>query len=52
MSVMSEPNETESRPVRAADMLRAKRGRNLAVLLAIFSFCALFYLITIIRMFK
>lgn len=52
MSVMSEPNDNEVPPVRAADMLRAKRGRNLAVLLAIFAFCALFYLITIVRMFE
>jgi hypothetical protein len=52
MSAMNEPNENELPPVRAADMLRAKRGRNLAVLLAIFAFCALFYLITIVRMFE
>jgi hypothetical protein len=50
MSVMSEP-ENETPPIRAADMLRQKRGRNLAVLLAIFACCGLFYLITIIRMF-
>ncbi len=49
---MSDPQDTENPPVRAADMLRAKRGRNLAVVLAIFAFCGLFYLITIIRMFK
>ena len=48
MSVMSEPENPT--PVRAADMLRRKRGRNLAVLLAIFACCGLFYLITIIRM--
>ena len=30
---------------------RTKRGRNLAVLLAVLGFSGLFYLITIIRMF-
>ncbi|MBL6597628.1 MAG: hypothetical protein ISP41_01950 [Alphaproteobacteria bacterium] len=52
MSAMTEPNDTEAPPIRAADMLRAKRGRNLGVLLAIFACCALFYLITIVRMFE
>lgn len=51
MSVMSKP-ENDMPPIRAADMLRQKRGRNLAVLLAIFACCGLFYLITIIRMFQ
>lgn len=51
MSVMSEPENTPP-PIRAADMLRQNRGRNLAVLLAIFACCGLFYLITIVKMFQ
>jgi hypothetical protein len=51
MSIMSE-SEKMPPPIRAADMLRQKRGRNLAVLLAIFACCGLFYLITIIKMFQ
>ncbi|MDA0341685.1 MAG: hypothetical protein O3B74_08825 [Proteobacteria bacterium] len=50
MSAMSEP-ENQAEPIRGADMLRAKRGRNLAMLGAIFACSALFYLITILRMF-
>jgi hypothetical protein len=50
MSVMSN-SENDQTPVRGADMVRGKRGRNLAVLLAIFACCGLFYLITIVRMF-
>lgn len=51
MSAMSEP-ENNAAPIKASDMLRQKRGRNLAVLLAIFACCGLFYLITIVRMFS
>lgn len=50
MSLMSEPEKAEP-PIRAADMLRQKRGRNLAVVFGIFACAGLFYLITIIRMF-
>ena len=50
MSAMSEP-ENQATPIRGADMLRRKRGRNLAMLGAIFACSALFYLITILRMF-
>ena len=51
MSIMIGPEKIPP-PIRAADMLRQKRGRNLAVLLAIFACCGLFYLITIIKMFQ
>ncbi|MDG2285064.1 MAG: hypothetical protein P8N43_06010, partial [Alphaproteobacteria bacterium] len=50
VSVMSN-SENDHTPIRGADMVRGKRGRNLAVLLAIFVCCGLFYLITIVRMF-
>jgi len=47
MSVMTDQHPS---PERGEDLRRRKRGRNLAVLFAIFAFCALFYVITIVRM--
>jgi hypothetical protein len=50
MSVMRE-QENQVSPIRGADMLHRKRGRNLAMVGAIFACSALFYVITILRMF-
>ncbi len=36
-------------PATARELYRRKRGRNLALLLAILACCALFYAITIVR---
>lgn len=38
-------------PKSAAELYRRRRTKNLAVLAAIFGLCALFYVITIVRMF-
>lgn len=40
----------DPRPVSADSFRRRKRSRNIAILVAILACCALFYLITIVRM--
>jgi hypothetical protein len=37
-------------PEEQEELIRRRKGRNIAVALAIFGFVALFYLITIVRM--
>lgn len=51
MSLMAEPDNANAAR-RSDEFRRSKRGRNLAILGVIFAFCALFYLITIIKMFE
>lgn len=46
----SQPESARSDPTTAADLYRRRRTKNLAVVAAIFGLCALFYLITIVRM--
>jgi hypothetical protein len=46
----SEPEPARPDPITAADLYRRRRTKNLAVVAAIFGLCALFYLITIVRM--
>ncbi|NQW11202.1 MAG: hypothetical protein HQ481_15160 [Alphaproteobacteria bacterium] len=38
------------KPVRSADMLRQRRGKNIALLSVIMALAALFFVITILRM--
>ena len=49
VTAMAEPDK-DTGPRRSDEFRRSKRGRNLAILGAIFAFFALFYLITIVRM--
>ena len=44
------PRDDASVVETGAELRRRKRGRNLAVLLAILAACALFYVITIVKM--
>lgn len=47
---VAEDRDDSREAATARELYRRKRGRNIAVLLAIFAACVLFYVITIVRM--